>query len=421
MNWNILIIDDDEQVLSTIKSMLKMKFPDCNCISFSIVDEFLYSYIKTNNIDLTICDVKIPNTDISNLAKDLYLYTKSVILFISGYNYTLEFFNDILEDNCIYDFMEKPFSLEGFTSRISALLNVSSSSKKANKKLFETMGNLHKTQNKFWAVTENSSDVTIILSKQGRVKYTSPSINKFSNNIEKIHGMHYKDFCSPSNSYSKFDEAFNQCVSNPKKPSLINNISIKTDEITIKTFDCRLTNMLNIKGVEGIIVNSRETSMESTLRNSIWNIFNYLNFIVILLDENMKIVLANHYLSQFLGYKSEFDLIGVDWNLFLPQEEKKIVNHVHKKTLEENTSLDYSEFMNNIIDKDGKIIEVRWFNCPIINGITGTFSIGITGNQLESVESIRAYWRDIIQKDKTTIRAMKSMFIEKEQERKTEC
>ena len=59
---------------------------------------------------------------------------------------------------------------------------------------------------------------------------------------------------------------------------------------------------------------------------------------------------------------------------------------------------------------------MKWFNTKLNNGMTGTFSLGVpvkAAGAEDSVESIRAYWNDIIQKDKTTISAMKDLIKQK--------
>lgn len=416
MTSNILIVDDDKQILHMLETFINSKLPSCNCILFSKANETLYDCIKTKSIDLVICDVTIKNIDITNFARFVYKHTKSVILFISGHNYDFDYFNNKLGSSCIYDFMEKPFIMDGFISRIKALINVSKSSRQINTAL-------DIAENKLVAITENSSDVIIILDDQRNIKYANSSINRFAlcDSPEDIYNINFTEFCGDVHSCDQFKKIFEECINYPEKSFLLPTFKIKYSNGDLKTFDCRLTNMIHTKGIEGIIVNARETTTESNLRNSIWNIFNYLNFIVVILDTNMKIVLANHFLAQFLGYESEFDLIGKDWKPFLHTDECKLISHMHSKLLTESNYEEYNEFINHLKNKDGEYIEIRWFNYPVINGITGTFSIGIVGNQLESVESMRAYWRDVIKNDKVTIKAMKSMFMQKESERTKEC
>jgi len=425
MYCDILIIDDDEHILATTKAMVNSRLPKCNCVTFSVPDEKLFQYIKDSgdNINLIICDVKIPGFDIATLAKDLYNHTKAVFLFMSGNYYEFEYFEEILGDSCVFDFIAKPFSMEPFISRLKTLLNVSRSSQNVNKKLDQTIDKLSKAKNKLYAITQHSADIIIVLDGEGKVKYATSSIIKFTGkDAEDSYGIQFTKYCANDNCRNIFHKTFNECLGKPGQSFLITGIEVENDIGVKTTFDYRLTNMIDTPGIEGIVVNSRETTIESKLRNSIWNIFNYLNFIVVLLDQDMKIVVGNFYLAQFLGYDSEVDIIGIDWLQFLPDDEKAIVSHVHEENMKEPSNDEYTEFINNLLNKDGMPVEVRWFNCPIVNGVTGTFSIGIVGNQIESIDSMRAYWKDIIQKDKTAIKAMKNMFKQKDsKERTNEC
>lgn len=410
MSSEILIIDDEEHVLSVTKAMINTRFPTVICTTFNEVGPKLFSYVEENKVDLIISDVQLPGvSDIGELAQRLYKRTSAVFLFISGRGYDYDHFDKLLGSSCIYDFMAKPFSIENLESKVKTLLNISKSYSKVKTQL----DSVTKT---FSAVTKYSSDSTLILDKNGYVKYSSPSIKKFTicdYSVECV-GSQFVDLCDDDLSKQRFKTVFEKVLaSNTNESFLVTNINIKSDGGDHITFDCRLTNMIDINGVEGIVVNTRETTMEGKLRNSIWDIFNYLNFILVYLDKDMNIVLANYYLAKTLGYKSEKELIGLNWGQFLLSDEKELVTHVHQENLNEGNN-QFREFLNKLRNKNGDDIEVRWFNCTVTNGTVGTFSIGIPGDEVRSVESMRAYWRDIIEKDKTSIKAMKSLFKAKE-------
>jgi PAS domain S-box-containing protein len=150
------------------------------------------------------------------------------------------------------------------------------------------------------------------------------------------------------------------------------------------------------------------------LTKSLWNIFNYLNFVVVLLDPNMNILLGNFYLAQLVGLDSEALLTGRNWLEFIDKSEEKIIRFVHANVLEDVG--DCNEHINDIKTLTGTKIPIRWFNSKINQGFEGTFSIGIpitqTITQEDTIDSMRAYWSDIIKQDKTTIQAMKKFFDE---------
>lgn len=150
------------------------------------------------------------------------------------------------------------------------------------------------------------------------------------------------------------------------------------------------------------------------LADSLWNIFNYLNFIVVVLDTDMNILLGNFYLAQLLGFENEDELIGKNWLEFVDKKEEIVLKFIHNDIVENSDT--FCEHINDIISSNGEKIPVRWFNSKVNQGVTGTFSFGIpiTKNvtQEDTIESIRAYWSDIINQDKTTIQAMKKVFSE---------
>ena len=143
---------------------------------------------------------------------------------------------------------------------------------------------------------------------------------------------------------------------------------------------------------------------------TIWDIFNYLNYFLLILDENMNILLGNYFLATKLGFDNEDDLIEKNWLQFTTDDDKALISYMHKELSSMNIE-DYEEHINDIVDLEGNRIPVRWFNSPLNHGAKGSFSIGIPLHQVtqeDNIDSIRSYWRDIINKDKSAIQAMRA-------------
>ena len=71
---------------------------------------------------------------------------------------------------------------------------------------------------------------------------------------------------------------------------------------------------------------------------------------------------------------------------------------------------DYREFTNNIVSKNKELIKVKWFNTYANNNSHLCVSIGVPYKDIsadESVDSVRSYFRDIVDRDKTMIQAIK--------------
>ena len=68
----------------------------------------------------------------------------------------------------------------------------------------------------------------------------------------------------------------------------------------------------------------------SVLKKAIWDMLNYANMYVVLLDSNMIIRLINWSLATDLGYKDEREVIGKCWMEFIPKKLSKMVQSAHQ-------------------------------------------------------------------------------------------
>lgn len=156
----------------------------------------------------------------------------------------------------------------------------------------------------------------------------------------------------------------------------------------------------------------RENDFEQTLvQQHIWKLLDYSNFFVVILDKDLNIKLCNYHLARTLGYENETTMLGLNWIKFLTPYDKTLVSHVHNEIL--NKSNLYREYSNDIIDREGKPITVKWFNSLINGEFNCTFSIGIPLTKEptldQDIDAIRSYFRDILDKDKTTINAIREV------------
>jgi len=149
------------------------------------------------------------------------------------------------------------------------------------------------------------------------------------------------------------------------------------------------------------------------IETNLWNFLNYSNFFILIIDKNLNIKLVNYHLSKTLGFNDEFDLTNQfsSWTNFIKPIDVDLVQHIGEELTKENHS--YDEFTYDIILKDGSSITVKWFNIIINTGLDYLFSIGIPLTKEptlnEDIDSIRSYFKDILQQDKTTINAMKEV------------
>lgn len=163
-------------------------------------------------------------------------------------------------------------------------------------------------------------------------------------------------------------------------------------------------------------------SVQTKLSQSIWDILNYSTFFVVMLDKNLIILAANYFLATALGFKNEDEIIGKNWLDFTVERDKKIIQHVHKQI--QNGDVNAQEFINDIVCSENQSTPVRWFNTDFNQGTDGTFSIGVPITQeitpQDTEDAIRSYWKNVIQKNKTSIKAIKEM-LHKNTEGNNEC
>lgn len=150
------------------------------------------------------------------------------------------------------------------------------------------------------------------------------------------------------------------------------------------------------------------------IKSSLYELINHSNLYLLLIDEQFKVSLCNYSLAHDLGFEHESELIGYDWREFIPEENIDLISEVHINIISTyDTCSRYSEVTNDIKTMDGSLITTKWFNACIKNGVKYTFSIGMPTSKPSDVEdnidAIRAYWKNIIQKDQTTINAFRDV------------
>lgn len=152
-------------------------------------------------------------------------------------------------------------------------------------------------------------------------------------------------------------------------------------------------------------------SLLKKVESAIWETFNYSNLYTIILDKNLTIRLANFSIAKALGFNTEEELIGKCWLDFIKDSEK----HMATKALHGicNKDLDYRETSFSIEGINGEPITVKWFNSYINDKFNGAFSIGVPLTKKitieDNIDSIRSYYRDQIDKDRTMIQSIKKI------------
>jgi len=107
-NPNILYVDDEKDNLFAFKAAFRRFY---KIITFSTGQEAL-EYLKTNTVDLLICDQKMPKmTGIEILEKASTLYPNTIRMILTGYS-DMQAIIDAINKGKVYNYISKPWDVE---------------------------------------------------------------------------------------------------------------------------------------------------------------------------------------------------------------------------------------------------------------------------------------------------------------------
>lgn len=156
------------------------------------------------------------------------------------------------------------------------------------------------------------------------------------------------------------------------------------------------------------------------LRNTIFNMLNFTNMYILVLNEKMEIKFANNSLAIDLGFDNYHGLLGLCWLDFIDEKERSLISTIHASVAHgyEKWEEKYREFQNNIKGRNGNIYSVYWFNSHINSDYNWTFSFGIKKQPAKEItmDSVRTYYQDIISKDRIMINSMRDIFASRDKD-----
>jgi hypothetical protein len=144
------------------------------------------------------------------------------------------------------------------------------------------------------------------------------------------------------------------------------------------------------------------------LRNTIFNMLNFTNMYILVLDCEMQIKFANNSLAMDLGFKNYTEIIGKSFLEFIEEKNKEKAIKINYLVANGISVNQYREINGEIIGNKGKLL-VTWFNSHISSDLKLTFAFGVRKEEekcMKDIHCIRTYYRDIIEKDKAMISSM---------------
>lgn len=124
----------------------------------------------------------------------------------------------------------------------------------------ETEDALCKSEGMFRALTENTSDYTLVIGVDGLITYASPAIERTSGyTIEEVIGEKYESFTLPDD-LDVVRAAFGQALEKPDETIFVPHFRTRRKDGRIVYYEALVTDMTKVEGVEGIVVNLRDTT-----------------------------------------------------------------------------------------------------------------------------------------------------------------
>jgi DNA-binding NtrC family response regulator len=112
---NVLVVDDEQDVLKTLESMLKeLNF---NPIIASNGDKAM-EIIENNKIDVVLSDIYMPETDGFELLNNVRAFDKEIVFLMITGKPTIETAVQSIREGA-YDYITKPFDLEDLRIKIN--------------------------------------------------------------------------------------------------------------------------------------------------------------------------------------------------------------------------------------------------------------------------------------------------------------
>jgi len=117
---------------------------------------------------------------------------------------------------------------------------------------------LQRREAMFRAITENTSDYTVIINADGIFSYASPAVQRVSGfSVEEIVGQPFGAFAAPE-SIDIVSAAFIESVQKPGETIPISHFRSPRRDGSMLDYEALVTNLINVDGVGGIVVNLRD-------------------------------------------------------------------------------------------------------------------------------------------------------------------
>jgi len=386
----ILIIDDRNDNLISIKALLKSFIPDANVFT-ALSGQDGINIAENEQPDTILLDIIMPKMDGYETCRKLKekQSTKHIpVIMLTAIKTDAE--SRIRGLNLGADaFLSKPVDPAELTAQINVMLRI----KKAEDKLrlektnleelvLERTKKLKESEEKFRAITESAMDAIFVKDLELKYTHINPAMEKFfgisasdliGKTVVELFGEKEKDYIMELDT-----KVLNGEIVIEEREKIINEKTYLFHIIKapLKNSDGKIVGLCGI--ARDITKRKYAEKQLEKERNRAERYLDLAGVMFITIDINENITLINKKGCEILGYKYS-EIIGKNWfDNFIPELIRNEMKTTFHKMMSSNVEIN-EYFENQILTKNGDVKTVAWHNVRLQNkngDITGILSSG---------------------------------------------
>jgi PAS domain S-box-containing protein len=257
---------------------------------------------------------------------------------------------------------------------------------------------LLESEEKFRAITENTSDIIVVYDENGLHKYISPSAARTSGvSATDAIGVPVQAILHPDD-IDIFMTAFREAQQSPGQSVLLPEFRIRNSEGHVLYHEALITSLPNAPGIKGVIMNARDTTARRlanlALRDSEAQLDTLTNLAPVALvrsDTNGRVIYVNDTFGQIFG-RDRDEILGDGWSSAVHPDDLRQVKNEWQHTVVTGSPY-VAEY--RVLRSDGQVIWVFAQTTPIrgaegnLTGYIGTLT-DITGRKLAEQDTVAA-------------------------------
>lgn len=290
----ILVVEDETIVAKDIQHMLEVLGYSVPAIVSTGEDSIIKA--SETSLDLVLMDIRLKGEmDGIEAAGQMRDRFRIPVVFLTAYadDTTLEKAKAVEP----YGYILKPLEREDLRINIEIAIY----KHKIEKKLRES-------EERFRALTENSTDITIILNKDWIFEYVSPSVKKvFGYSLEEVVGRHLKEFVHPDD-MAVVGKKLEETMQKSGETLVLPDVQIRHSNNNWLRLECMFTAMLDVPGVNGVVINGRDVTERRRAEEQIRKLYlavEHSPCTVVITNTRGCIEYVNPKFTQLTGYSSE--------------------------------------------------------------------------------------------------------------------